>query len=86
MKNFQEHPQSILLTDSIGPVLAQRHPDRNYTIGQDCGIYWREIEPPEKGAEAPDWFYVPDVPPLLNGEIRRSYSLWREHMPPLIAL
>ncbi|NEN89217.1 MAG: Uma2 family endonuclease [Okeania sp. SIO3H1] len=86
VKNFQEHPQSILLTDSIGPVLQQRHPDGNYAIGQDCGIYWRETEPPEKGAEAPDWFYVPDVPPLLNGEFRRSYSLWREHLAPFIAL
>ncbi|NER08421.1 MAG: Uma2 family endonuclease, partial [Okeania sp. SIO3C4] len=85
-KNFQEHPQSILLTDSIGPILQQRHPDGNYAIGQDCGIYWRETEPPEKGAEAPDWFYVPDVPPLLNGEFRRSYSLWREHLAPFIAL
>jgi len=86
VKNFQEHPQSILLTDSIGPILQQRHPDGNYAIGQDCGIYWRETEPPEQGAVAPDWFYVPDVPPLLNGEFRRSYSLWREHLAPFIAL
>ncbi|MDY7008331.1 MAG: Uma2 family endonuclease [Cyanobacteriota bacterium] len=86
VKNFQEHPQSILLTDSIAPILQQRHPDGNYAIGQDSGIYWRETEPPERGAEAPDWFYVPNVPPLLNGEIRRSYCLWREYMAPLIAL
>lgn len=50
------------------------------------GIYWRETDPPEKGAEAPDWFYVPDVPPKLDGQIRRSYVLWREFMAPLIAL
>ena len=86
VKNFQEHPQSIILTDSIGPLLAKIHPDGNYAIGQDCGIYWRETEPPEKGAEAPDWFYVPNVPPLLDGEIRRSYVLWREHIAPLIVL
>jgi len=86
VKNFQEHPQSIILTDSIGPVLQQLHPDGDYAIGQDCGIYWRETDPPEKGAEAPDWFYVPNVPPLLNGEIRRSYVLWRELMAPMIAL
>ncbi len=85
-QNFQEHPQSIILTDSIGSVLQQKHPDGYYAIGQDCGIYWRETEPPEKGAEAPDWFYVPNVPPLVNGEIRRSYVLWREFMAPLIAL
>ncbi|MBR8827578.1 MAG: Uma2 family endonuclease [Gomphosphaeria aponina SAG 52.96 = DSM 107014] len=86
VKNFQEHPQSIILTDSLGPILQQQHPDGQYAIGQDCGIYWRETEPPEKGAEAPDWFYVPDVPPLLDGQIRRSYVFWREFMPPLIAL
>lgn len=86
VKNFQEHPQSILLTDSIGPVLQQLHPDGHYAIGQDCGIYWRETDPPEKGAEAPDWFYVPGVPPLLDGQIRRSYVMRREFRLPLIAL
>ncbi len=86
VKNFQEHPQSLILTDSIGPVLQQLHPDGQYAIGQDCGIYWREADPPEKGAEAPDWFYVPNVPPKLDGQIRRSYVLWREFIIPLIAL
>ena len=86
VKNFQEHPQSILLTDSIRPVLRQLHPDGQYCIGQDCGIYWRLTEPPEKGAAAPDWFYVPNVPPKLNGQFRRSYVLWQEHIPPLIVI
>ena len=86
VKNFQEHPQSIILTDSLGPILQQIHPDGQYAIGQDCGIYWRETEPPEKCAEAPDWFYVPNVPPTFNGQIRRSYVLWREHLAPLIAI
>ncbi len=86
VKNFQEHPQSLMLTDSIGPVLQQRHPDGQYCIGQDCGIYWQQTDPPEKGAEAPDWFYVPNVPPTLASKIRRSYVLWRELLAPLIAL
>ena len=38
VKNFQEHPQSILLTDAIWPVLQQRHLDGNFAIGQDSGI------------------------------------------------
>jgi len=84
--NFQEHPQSIILTDSIGSVLQRLHPDGQYAIGQDCGIYWRETDPLEKGAEAPDWFYVPNVPPRLGNQIRRSYVLWREFMAPMIAL
>jgi Uma2 family endonuclease len=86
VKNFQEHPQSIILTDSIGSVLEKIHPDGQYVIGQDCGIYWRETNPPEKGAEAPDWFYVGNVPPTFNGQIRRSYVLRREYISPLIAL
>jgi Uma2 family endonuclease len=86
VKNFQEHPQSILLTESIRPVLEQRHPDSQYCIGQDSGIYWRLIDPPEKGAESPDWFYVPNVPPTLNGKLRRSYVLWKEYVAPLIAI
>jgi Uma2 family endonuclease len=86
VKNFQEHPQSVLLTDTIAPTLDRIHPDRNYCIGQDSGIYWRLAEPLEKGAEAPDWFYVPNVAPTLNGEFRRSYVMWQEYIAPLIAL
>ncbi|MFN7415260.1 MAG: Uma2 family endonuclease [Dolichospermum sp.] len=86
VKNWQEHPQSILLTDSIQPVLQKLYPDSQYFIGQDLGIYWRITEPPEKGAEAPDWFYVPNVPPTLNGKTRRSYVLWQEYISPLVAL
>jgi len=86
VKNFQEHPQSIVLTSSIAPVLQKLHSDGRYCIGQDSGIYWRLMEPPEKGAEAPDWFYVPNVSPLLDGEYRRSYVLWKEFIAPLIAI
>jgi Uma2 family endonuclease len=86
VKNFQEHPQSLLLTDSIQPVLDRHHPDGQYAIGQDSGIYWRLTDPPERGAEAPDWFYVPNVPPTLNGKVRRSYVLWQEYVAPLIVL
>jgi Uma2 family endonuclease len=89
VKNFLEHPQSMLLTDAPEPVLERLHPDGQYCIGQDCGIYWRETEPPEpaeKGAEAPDWFYVPNVPPLVNGAYRKSYVMWKELIAPLIVL
>ena len=86
VKNFQEHPQSILLTDSITPVLENIHPNGQYCIGQDSGIYWRITEEPLRGAVSPDWFYVPNVPPNLNGQMRRSYVLWQEYVAPLIVI
>lgn len=86
VKNFQEHPQSVLLTTSIRPVLDKLHPNGQYAIGQDCGIYWQLTEPPQQGAEAPDWFYVPNVPPLLQGQFRRSYVLWQEIIAPVIVI
>ncbi|WP_204102421.1 MULTISPECIES: Uma2 family endonuclease [Spirulina sp. CCY15215] len=86
VKNFQEHPQSILITTSICPILALLHPDGCYDIGQDCGIYWQVTNPPLKGVVSPDWFYVPNIPPLLNGQMRRSYVLWQERIPPAIVL
>ncbi len=47
VKNFPEHPQSILLTTTIRPLLDRLHPDRQYDIGQDSGIYWRITDPPD---------------------------------------
>ena len=86
VENFLEHPQSILLTESIWPLLQQRHPDDQFCVGQNSAIYWQDIDPPAKGCKAPDWFYVPGVPPMLEGEYRRSYVLWREVIAPLILI
>lgn len=86
VENFQEHPQSILLTGSIWPVLETIHPDGQFAIGQNSGIYWKYTDPPLDGCRAPDWFYVPDVPPTLDGRVRRSYVLWQELIPPLLLL
>lgn len=44
VNNFQKHPQCIILTESIAPVLQRLHPDGQFCIGQDCGIYWRETD------------------------------------------
>jgi Uma2 family endonuclease len=76
----------MLLTDTLRPVLDHLHPDGQYAIGQDSGIYWRHTDPPEKGCKAPDWFYIPDVPPLLEGEIRRSYVMWQEGISPVLVV
>jgi Uma2 family endonuclease len=66
--------------------LEQLHPDRHFAVGHDCGIYWELTEPLEKGAICPDWFYVPGVPPVLDGHYRRSHVLWKEHVPPSVLI
>jgi Uma2 family endonuclease len=86
VENFQEAPQSVLLTGSLKPRLDQLHPEGNYIIGTDSGIYWRHTNPPLAGCKSPDWFYVPGVPRILKGRIRRSYVLWKEHVRPLLAI
>ncbi len=39
--NFQEFPQSALLSNVITPVLKKIHPDGQYAIGQNSLIYWK---------------------------------------------
>lgn len=84
--NFQEHPQSNLLIECLTPRLDELHPDGQYCIGCDSGIYWRHTNPPLDGCKAPDWFYVPGVPPMLEGQLRRSYVMWNEGVAPLVVM
>ncbi len=86
VENFQEQPQNTLLTGSLWPRLQQLHPDGQYCIGCDSGIYWKYTTPPLNGCKAPDWFYVPGVPPMLDGQMRRSYVLWKEGVRPLLII
>ena len=81
--NFNEAPQARILTEAIEPVLRQIHPDGQFAIGEDSGIYFKPTDPPLAGCRAPDWFYVPDVPPMApGGEYRRSYVMWQEIQAP----
>ncbi|MCI0703441.1 MAG: Uma2 family endonuclease, partial [Planctomycetia bacterium] len=62
------------------------HPDGNYFIGADTGIFWQIAKEPLEGCKAPDWYYIPNVPRLIHGDIRRSYVLWEEFGRPLIVI
>lgn len=84
--NFFEHPQSILLSESLWPLLQKRHPDGRFAVGQSSGIYFEYTDPPLEGCRAPDWFYVPDVPPLADGQYRHSYVMWKEIESPLLLM
>jgi Uma2 family endonuclease len=85
-ETFLEHPQSNLLTECLTPRLRELHPDGQFCIGCDSGFYWRWTEPVLAGCKAPDWFLVVGVPPMLDGEVRRSYVLWRESLKPLVVM
>jgi Uma2 family endonuclease len=79
--------QSRLLTGCLRPVFDQLHPDYNYFVGADSGIYWRlDTDDPLQGCKSPDWYYVPNVPPMLDGTYRRSYVLWQENVRPLLVI
>ena len=86
VRNFQEPPQSTLLSGSLFPRLVVLYGYGRFCIGCDSGIYWRSTKPPLDGCKAPDWFYVPGVPPLLDGVVRRSYVLWQELIPPFLLI
>jgi len=86
VNNTMEPPQSQLLTETIRPELQRLHPDGHFLIGQDLGVYWRLTDPPLRGSIAPDWMYVPGVPPRLRGLMRRSYVMWQEIVPPTIVI
>ncbi len=84
MQNFTQIPQAALLSETLRPVLDRLHPDGHYLLGADNALYWRHTVAPKRGRIVPDWFYVPGVPPLLDGIPRRSYVLWQERVPPRV--
>jgi Uma2 family endonuclease len=86
MDNHMQPSQSAILTSSIRPVLARLFPDGDYLIGEDLGIYWQLTDPPLEGCKAPDWAFVPNVPAMLDGQLRRSYVVWNEGKHPTIVI
>ena len=86
MDNDFQPPQTRLLTTAIEPRLEKTHPNGDFFIGQDVGIYWKVTTPPLNGCKSPDWYYVPGALPFPKGEYRRSYVMWQEGIPPLIAI
>jgi len=84
VENTYQPEQSAMLTAALTPHLDRLHPDGNYFIGQDCGIYWENTKLPLDGCKCPDWYYVPNVPHTLDDTWRRSYVMWNEIAAPLL--
>jgi hypothetical protein len=79
VNNMHLVPQAQILNECMRPFLIQRHAGEPFCIAADSAIYYH----PE-GCKAPDWFYVPGVGQLLEGEFRRSYVLWEESIAPML--
>jgi len=86
VENMYESPQGYLLTSIFKRHLDRKHPDGQYVTAADSGIYWMAAKQPLEGCKSPDWYYIPGVPRLLEGEFRRSYVMWKEHVPPAIVI
>ena len=84
--NHHEHSQSNILTESFHPRLCELHPNSNFLVAADMGIYFDYTDPVLDGCRSPDWYYVPGVPGMLKGRSRRSYVLWKEHIRPTIVI
>ena len=84
--NNQDHSQSNILTESFRPRLLELHPNGDFLVAADMGIYFDYTDPVLDGCRSPDWYYVPGVPGMLKGRSRRSYVLWKEHIRPAIVI
>jgi len=85
--NLADHPQAILLTDSIRPHLLRVRPDGLFATAHNSGIYWRITDPPLDGCKAPDWFCVLGVSQSNpDGTARRSYVMWQEIRAPVVVI
>lgn len=81
------HPfQRMLLTSAVERIFDERHPDRDYCIGSNVGIYWRATDPPLDGCVVPDWCYIPGCRPTPPRQFRRSFVTWDEGVSPLLVV
>jgi Uma2 family endonuclease len=85
-QSSQEFPQSNILTESFESRLRELHPDGNYWVASDVGIYFDYTDLVLAGCRAPDWFYVPGVPTMLHGKLRRSLVMWKELVRPYLLI
>lgn len=86
VENEYQPIQTWLLLDTLNSHLSEIHPEKNYFLGADCGIYFKRTTPPLQGCLAPDFYYVPGVPKFLDGDRRKSFVMWDEGAPPLLVI
>ncbi len=81
VENIQQPPLAAALTDALG---ANGHIQPEMLIGSNFGLVATMNK--KTVVKAPDWFYVPQVHPIAEGTIRRSYTPNLEGAPVAIAM
>ncbi|MGL5062052.1 MAG: Uma2 family endonuclease [Microcoleus sp.] len=76
VENIQQPPLAAGLTDALG---AAGRIGPNALIGSNFGLVATLDK--KTVVKAPDWFYVPQVHPVAEGTIRRSYTPYLEGAP-----
>ena len=69
VENIQQPPLAAALTDALG---ADGRIQPEMLIGSNFGLVATVNK--KTVVKAPDWFYVPQVRPVADGTIRRSYT------------
>ena len=69
MENIQQPPLAAALTDALG---AANRIQPEMLIGSNFGLVATVNK--KVVVKAPDWLYVPQVYPVPDGVIRRSYT------------
>ncbi|MGB3509399.1 MAG: Uma2 family endonuclease [Microcoleaceae cyanobacterium] len=76
VENIQQPLLAAALTDALG---AAQFIQAQMLIGSNFGLVATVNK--KTVVKAPDWFYVPQVPPVAEGVIRRSYTPHLEGEP-----
>jgi Uma2 family endonuclease len=83
--NTYQPMQWEILRQSIEPQMQRLHPDGQFLVAVDHGIYFQNTHPPLNGCRAPDLMIVEGVPPVLpDYPYRRSYVKWQELVSPTL--
>ena len=81
MENIQQPSLAAALTDTLGAAGRIESP---MLIGSNFSLVATVNK--KIVVKAPDWFYVPQVQPLVEGTIRRSYTPHREGDPVAVVM
>ena len=83
--NTYQPTQWRILQDSLSPHMWKLHPDGQFLVAMDHGIYFKITDPPLEGCRVADLLVVEGVAPIPDDYIyRRSYVMWQDLIAPTL--